>query len=144
MTKIRACTPDDATAVAALLGELGYVLSATQAAEHLRHLCSTGSDPIFLAVSDAQVLGLAASHCCRMLQYEKPVMRITALVVARLARRRGVGRLLMAHTERLAAAAGCEVVELTSAMDRAEAHAFYRGIGYQANSLRFRRLLIRE
>jgi ribosomal protein S18 acetylase RimI-like enzyme len=45
----------------------------------------------------------------------------------------------MAHAEALAAAEGCEFVELTSAADRAEAHAFYRAIGYEATSVRFRK-----
>jgi ribosomal protein S18 acetylase RimI-like enzyme len=76
-----------------------------------------------------------------MLQYNNPVMRVAALVVHQQARRRGIGKLLMDHTEELAAAAGCEFVELTSAMGRKEAHAFYRRIGYHANSLRFRKSL---
>jgi ribosomal protein S18 acetylase RimI-like enzyme len=66
-------------------------------------------------------------------------MRITALIVGRNARRRGVGRLLMEHAAQIAVAEGCEFVELTSAADRTDAHAFYRSIGYEANSLRFRK-----
>ena len=77
-----------------------------------------------------------------MLQYPSPIMRVTALVVDRRARRRGVGKLLMEHAELMGSAAGCEFVELTSAMDRAEAHAFYSGIGYEPNSLRFRKPLV--
>jgi ribosomal protein S18 acetylase RimI-like enzyme len=77
-----------------------------------------------------------------MLQYPSPILRVTALVVDRRARRRGVGKLLMEHAEQMGSAAGCEFVELTSAMDRAEAHAFYRGIGYEPNSLRFRKPLV--
>ena len=141
MIQIRACTPEDATAVSPLLDELGYKVSASQAAEHIRQLAQTGSDPIFLAVADGQALGLMALHICRMLQYAAPVMRVTVLVVGGQARRRGVGKRLMAHAEHLAAAAGCEAVELTSAMGREEAHAFYRSIGYEANSLRFRKAL---
>jgi ribosomal protein S18 acetylase RimI-like enzyme len=52
------------------------------------------------------------------------------------------GKLLMQRAEQVGSAAGCEFVELTSAMDRAEAHAFYRSIGYKPNSLRFRKLLV--
>jgi GNAT superfamily N-acetyltransferase len=141
MIEIRACTPADAVAVTALLGELGYNISVRQAAEQVRQLSQTGSDPMLLAVADGQVLGLVASHLCRMLQYENPVMRVTVLVVDGRARRRGVGRLLMEHAERFAAGAGCEAVELTSAVGRVEAHAFYRDIGYDANSLRFRKVL---
>jgi ribosomal protein S18 acetylase RimI-like enzyme len=86
-------------------------------------------------------LGLIALHRCRMLQYATPVMRVTVLVVAERARRRGVGKLLVQHAEHLAAAAGSEAVELTSAVGRTEAHAFYRGLGYDASSLRFRKAL---
>jgi len=143
MIEIRTCTPDDSAAVITLLGELGYTISLRQATENVRELSKTGSDPIFLAVADGQVVGLLASHLCRTLQYASLVMRVTALVVDRQARRRRVGRLLMEHAEQIAsAAAGCEFVELTSAMNRTEAHAFYRSIGYEANSLRFRKPLV--
>jgi GNAT superfamily N-acetyltransferase len=131
MIQIRACTPEDATAVSALLNQLGYKVSVSQAAEHIRE------------VADGQALGLMALHICRMLQYTAPVMRVTVLVVDGQARRRGIGKRLMEHAEHLAAAAGCEAVELTSVMGRAEAHAFYRSIGYEANSLRFRKALDR-
>jgi GNAT superfamily N-acetyltransferase len=144
MIEIRACTPDDAVAVSTLLGELGYTLSIQQATEHVRELSKTGADPIFLAAADGQVLGLLALHLWRMLQYTSPIARVTALVVDQRARRHGVGKLLMEHAERMGSAAGCEFVELTSAMDRAEAHAFYRRIGYEPNSLRFRKPPVRQ
>ena len=142
MIEIRPGMSDDAVAVSTLLGELGYTVSIEQATEQIAELSRTGSDPIFLAVGNGQVLGFLASHLCRMLQYPSPIMRVTALVVDRRARRRGVGKLLMEHAEQMGSAAGCEFVELTSAMDRAEAHAFYRGIGYEPNSLRFRKPLV--
>jgi len=95
MTEIRVCTQEDAIAVSALLGELGYAVSAQQASEHIRQLGETGSDPIVVAVAEGRIIGLLASHLCQMLQYDKPVMRVTALVVNRLARRRGIAKLLM-------------------------------------------------
>jgi hypothetical protein len=130
--------------VSTLLAELGYTVSIRQATEQVRELSKTGSDPIFLAVADGQVLGLLALHLRRMLQYASPVVRVTALVVDRQARRRGVGKLLMERAEQIGSAAGCEFVELTSAVDRTEAHAFYRSIGYEPNSLRFRKPLVRQ
>ena len=143
MIEIRACTPEDSAAVSTLLGELGYTVSIRQATEQVTELGKTGADPIFLALADGQILGLLALHLSRMLQYPSPIVRVTALVVDRRARRRGVGKLLMQHAEQVGSAAGCEFVELTSAMDRAEAHAFYRNIGYEPNSLRFRKPLVR-
>jgi GNAT superfamily N-acetyltransferase len=144
MIEIRPCTSDDAFAVSTLLGEMGYTVSIRQATEHVAELSKTGADPVFLAVAEGQILGLLALHLCRMLQYASPIVRVTALVVDRRARRRGVGKLLMERAEQIGSAAGCEFVELTSAMDREEAHAFYRSIGYQPNSLRFRKSLVRQ
>ena len=143
MIEIRACTPEDSAAVSTLLDELGYTVSIRQATEQVTELGKTGADPIFLALADGKILGLLALHLSRMLQYPSPIVRVTALVVDRRARRRGVGKLLMQHAEQVGSAAGCEFVELTSAMDRAEAHAFYRNIGYEPNSLRFRKPLVR-
>ena len=144
MIEIRACTPEDSAAVSTLLDELGYTVSIRQATEQVTELGKTGADPIFLALADGKILGLLALHLSRMLQYPSPIVRVTALVVDRRARRRGVGKLLMQHAEQVGSAAGCEFVELTSAMDRAAAHAFYRNIGYQPNSLRFRKPLVRH
>ena len=144
MIEIRPCRSDDAVAVSVLLGELGYTVSIQQATKRVAELSKTGVDPIFLAVEDGQALGLLALHLCRMLQYASPIVRVTALVVDAQARRRGMGKLLMEHAERMGSAAGCEFVELTSAMDRAEAHALYRSIGYEPSSIRFRKPLVRQ
>ena len=141
MIEIRPATPQDAPAVSTLLGELGYDAAPGAAASRLRQLDATASDPTFLAHENGQPLALIALHLCHMLQYAKPVLRITALVVDHRARRRGIGRLLIDHALRWAERAGCELAELTSALDRGEAYAFYRDLGFTANSLRFRKLL---
>jgi predicted N-acetyltransferase YhbS len=142
MVEIRMCTPKDAAAVSYLLEQLGYVVEPQRAADRIRQLGETGEDPIMIAIADGQVLGVLAMHQSQMLQYQAPVMRVTALVVDCGARRRGIGKLLMERAERLAASAGCEFVELTSALGRTKAHAFYRSIGYEPNSLRFRKVLV--
>jgi hypothetical protein len=87
--EVRPCAPEDAAAVAALLAELGYEVSSQAAAEGVRRLNTTGSDPTFIAGEDSQPLGLIALHRCYMIQYPTPVMRITALVVHHRARRVG-------------------------------------------------------
>ena len=144
MVEIRVSTPEDAAAVSCLLEQLGYVVEPQRAAERIRRLGETGVDPILLAVADGQVLGLIAMHLTQMLQYQTPVMRVTALIVEQHARRRAIGKLLMERAEHLALAAGCEFVELTSASGRSEAHDFYRSLGYEPNSFRFRKTLIEQ
>ena len=141
MIEVGPCTQEDAAAVSALLSELGYEVSSQAAAERVRQLNETGSDPTFIAGEDGRPLGLIALHRCQMIQYRNPVTRITALVVHQRARRRGIGRLLVDHALRWAAQSGCELVELTSALNRGEAHAFYRDLGFEGNSLRFRKPL---
>jgi hypothetical protein len=76
MIEIRPCMSDDAAAVSTLLGELGYAVSIRQAKERVAAFSKTGADPVFLAVADAQVLGLLAAHLCRMLQYASPILRV--------------------------------------------------------------------
>jgi len=139
--EVRPCTPADAAAVSALLGELGYEVSSQAAAERVLRLNETELDPIFIAGEHSRPLGLIALHRCHMIQYRGPIARITALVVDQRARRRGIGRLLVDHALRWAEQRGCELVELTSALNRAEAHAFYRDLGFEPNSLRFRKSL---
>lgn len=141
MIEVRPCAPEDAAAVRALLGEFGYEVSPQAAGERVRRLNETGSDPTFFAGEDGRPLNLIALHRCHMIQYRTPVTRITALVVHHRARRRGIGRLLIDHALRWAEQSGCELVELTSALNRAEAHAFYRDVGFEPNSLRFRKSL---
>jgi GNAT superfamily N-acetyltransferase len=139
--EIHAARPQEAPAISALLGKLGYEAAPEAIAYRLEWLNGTGSDSVFLAWEDGQPMALIALHHCHMLQYPKPVVRITALVVHERARRRGIGRQLIDYALCWAKRAGCELVELTSALDRAEAHAFYRDLGFAASSLRFRKLL---
>jgi len=141
MIRIRPATPEDATAVAELLCELGYPVGADAAAERVRDLQATGCDPVYVAVESERLLGLVALHWAPMLHLEKPVARITALVVSAAARRHKVGHRLIDHAVVAARQAGCERVELTSANDRGEAHAFYRAQGFEQSSLRFHRAL---
>ena len=141
MIEVRPCTSEDKAAVSVLPGQLGYEVSFEAAAERVRQLNETGSDPTFIAGENGRALGVLALHRCHMIQYRAPIARITALVVDQPARRRGIGRLLIDHALRWAEQSGCELVELTSALNRAEAHAFYRDLGFEPNSLRFRKSL---
>ena len=139
MITIRPANAADALAVSLLLRQLGYEVSPPGAADRLARLAGTGSDPVYLAVEDGQPLGLLALHWTAMLHREKPEARITVLVVEEQARRRGVGQRLVEHALAAARDAGCGRLELTSANNRADAHAFYRADGFQQSSLRFHR-----
>ncbi len=78
-----------------------------------------------------------------MLHTGAPVARITTLVVRDAARGRGVGRILVEAGADLARGAGCETLELTTALRRTDAQAFYQAIGFTASSIRLHRSLAR-
>src|SRR5262249_19067068 len=133
----RHAVPEDAVAISGLLSELGYTVSPADAAQRLHQLGSTGSDPVYLAVEGLVPVGLIAVHWTSMLHLAAPVARITALVVSRNARRQGVGRCLTDCAIAMARRAGCDILELTTAAHRGDAHAFYRATGFTQTSTRF-------
>jgi ribosomal protein S18 acetylase RimI-like enzyme len=59
--------------------------------------------------------------------------QIEAVRVARETRGDGIGEALLRHTIDLARAQGCRLVQLTSDKRRDRAHAFYRGLGFEAS-----------
>ena len=136
--RIRDATKADAEAVAGLLRELGYECNATQAAARI---AAGGADAVLLALSGDEPVGLATLHVTRMLQHQRPVARVTALVVNAAARGRGIGRLLLDRAVALGRERGCGLVELTSATGRMEAHGFYEANGFGLSALRFHRVL---
>ena len=62
----------------------------------------------------------------------RPWAVVENVVVAHVHRRRGVGRALMQEAMAQARRVGCYKVQLTSGKHRAEAHAFYRSLGFEA------------
>lgn len=142
---VRAAAPADAADIAGLLGQLGYPMEARDAAVRLEQVARQAAGTMLVATGETgAVVGLIALHWCAMMQQPRPVARITTMVVDDRERRRGIGRLLMKAGAQSARAAGCDVLELTTALHRVEAQAFYRSLGFVESSLRFSRSLRRQ
>jgi ribosomal protein S18 acetylase RimI-like enzyme len=136
---VREARPGDAAAIAALVAGLGFPATAPESAGRLSRLRKGGEPP--LVAEQGKVIGLLAWHVTPVLHRPRPVGRITMMVVAEDERRRGVGRALVeAAIERLAAK-GCGLIEVTSNIDLAAAHAFYRKLGFERTSYRFAKRL---
>ena len=76
-----------------------------------------------------------------MVHRDAPIGRISPLVVAEDAQGHGIGRMLVEAAEAWMRKKGCKLVEVTSNDRRAEAHAFYRHMGYERTSIRFAKKL---
>jgi GNAT superfamily N-acetyltransferase len=139
--EIRPADVSDAADVQRLLAQLGYEMPTEVVRARLAELAQSRNDPVLLALERGRELGLIALHWASMLHIAKPVAQITALVVCDEARRRGIGRTLVDRGAELARQAGCQVLELTTALRRTDAQAFYVALGFKASSVKFRRAL---
>ena len=140
---IRSATPDDAAALAALSGELGYPSSPQMLQDRLAYLGRLNDHAVYVAeVSEVGVIGWVHVYTSPLLERDLQA-EIGGLVVSAAHRRYGAGRRLMERAEQWALAQKCEAVCLRSNLIREGAHAFYRQIGYQVvkTSLTFRKFL---
>ncbi|HEX8216193.1 MAG TPA: GNAT family N-acetyltransferase, partial [Allosphingosinicella sp.] len=126
---VREAKPIDADAIASLLG-----LPLAEIKGALRQLVQSGEAP-FVA-EQGGLIGCAAWHVLPTL-HRGAVGRVTFLMVAQEARRRGVGAMLMEAVEARLAERGCALFEAVSDIDLANAHGFFRKLGYQRSSYRF-------
>jgi len=142
-TTIRAARRADAAGIARLLDQLGYPQAGlTATADRVESWSQDPARAAFVAEADDQLLGVIAVLVCPFFERTATWCRIVALVVAATARGRGVGSALVAAAEAFAETQGCLRLEVTSAVGRRDAHAFYRARGYVDQggvSLRFLR-----
>lgn len=134
---IRPARAGDSDSVSRLLELLGYPCSAAEARERLQQLMSDPDQTLWVAESAGDVLGLICFDQRYYLPLGAPTCRISALVVAENAQRRGIGRMLLREAEARAREDGAARIELVTAGHRHEAHAFYRACGYADGALRF-------
>jgi GNAT superfamily N-acetyltransferase len=138
---IRDARPEDAPALARLVDQLGYPTSTEAVAARLRRLETSPADHVFVAEVDGDVVGAASVHFSLTLEYDEPAAKLSAIVVDERHRRRGIGEALARAVEEEAIREGCCLVFLTTAERRADAHAFYRRLGYEETGRRFAKTL---
>jgi len=143
MIEVRLTDPGDSLVVRELLDQLGYAFTVEEVRARLALLARQPADPVLLATDGDKGVGLIAMHWTAMLHHSQPVARITALIVREGARGKGVGRILVDAGAALARQAGCGLLELTTALHRTDAQAFYKALGFTASSLCLRRALER-
>ena len=128
---IRAMTRDDTGAVALLEGELGYRGTAAQVEQRVAAL-SPSSDAAFVATDGEAIAGWIHVHIVQTLTSDRRA-EILGLVVSQRVRRAGIGRALVGAAEAWARERGLATVRVRCSVVRAEAHEFYRALGYQSS-----------
>jgi GNAT superfamily N-acetyltransferase len=134
---VREPTNDDAEALARLSTQLGYPAGAASMPARITRLADDRNARAFVVSSEAGVVGMITIHLRNTLNHEAPIAQITLLVVDETIRSRGAGRALVEAAETWAKARGAKRVAVTTALDRAGAHAFYERLGYVHTGRRY-------
>jgi GNAT superfamily N-acetyltransferase len=142
LAKIRLASPEDARAIASLLGELGYPTEADRVRTRMTRLLTGGDNPrdaVIVATDsrDSDAIGVLALHRFAALHDDADVALIMALVVSERARGAGVGRHLVDAAAETARRWGCARMLVTTHVRRADAHAFYERIGFELTGRRY-------
>jgi len=129
---LRPATAADAEQIAALFTEEGYPAGPSDIVARLERFASPFST-VSVADSGGEVLGFVAVHLLPRFEHDDRIARVLALVVDAGVRERGVGHLLMAEAERIAAAAGAAFIEVTAGHHRPDARRLYETLGYEGS-----------
>ena len=124
-----------------MITELGYPTSADEMTARLAAIHTRHDHAALVAVANTDVaafIGLAVSPS---FVRNTPNGQIVAMVVGAAHRRRGIGGAMVAHAHAWFGARDVKRIVVTSGLQRADAHAFYRACGYTDTGLRFVRNL---
>jgi len=138
--QIRDAKPSDARRLTELITFLGHEIDEKSVRRNLTRLKKDGETPL-VATFGKQVVGLCGISARAVIHRDAPLGRISPLVVAEEAQGHGIGRMLVEAAEAWMRTKGCKLVEVTSNDRRADAHAFYRHMGYERTSIRFAKKL---
>jgi len=135
--RIRDAELNDAPELAVLMCELGYETKRTEMETRLKLILSNPGYKTFVATIDGCICGMIGTLTYPSYEHNDASGRILALVTASTARRRGIGRALIATVEKDFAQRGIRRVSLDTRLTREDAHTFYESLGYERNGWRF-------
>ena len=138
---VRAATPADTPAIAALATHLGYPTTEAEMAARLARIFGRDDYETFVAERDGRVVGFTGVMHGLSYVYDPPYARLLSLVVEPGERGRGTGAALVRETERWAREHGSATLHLTTGLHREGAHRFYEGLGFERTGARYLRRL---
>lgn len=140
--RVRPAAEADASAVAALVSQLGYPSDADQVLARLKRLAGNPDIRALVAEREAKVIGMIGLMVFPAFHRDGLHGYVTALVVDEGARGGGAGAALLAAAEAWFAEQGVKRVNLTTALHREHAHGFYERHGYEFTGRRYVKTLI--
>ena len=147
---VRPAVVGDAARLAELLA--GGALTATEDpsdvdaySRALADIAATPGNTVLVAEVDGRVVGMCQLLVFRHLQHRGGrCAEVESVHVDAAGRSAGIGSALMAAAVERAEAAGCYRLQLTSNVDRPDAHRWYRRLGFQATHVGFKYVLGRR
>ena len=137
MTTVRRARAPDAGEVARLYAQLVANPALDVQPGRLAELEISADAALFVADSGDRLAGTVFVALCPDAMFgRRPFAVVENIVVDAAARGRGVGGALLAAVERFCQAAGCSKIMLLSAVERADAHAFFERQGYAGDRKR--------
>ncbi len=134
--EIREAVEGDAEALSPLMEQLMRRPATPEQIRSRLHRLA-GTDRVLVAVVDGRVVGLAGLDYAWLFHADLPTARLMSIVVDEAFRGRGIGRRLVEAAVEQARAWGCDRLELTSRLERVEAHSFYESVGFTHVSKKF-------
>ena len=135
--RIRDAELNDAAELAVLMSQLGYETNRIEMERRLKSILCNPAYKTFVAVMDGSVCGMIGTLTYASYEHNDTGGRILALVTLNTARRRGIGRALIATAEKDFTQRGISRVALNTRLARGVAHKFYESLGYERNGWRF-------
>jgi len=121
----------------ALVCELGYKTTPAEMRRRLKSILDDVNYRTLVAEVDGKVCGMTGTLAYASYEHNDPSGRILAVVTLANARRREIGRALIASAEKAFVQKAVTRVSLDTRLTRKDAHQFYESLGYERNGWRF-------
>lgn len=133
--ELREATVDDIDGIHALAAELAETVGdaspdAGEVRKKLEELLEEPRARVIVAERDGGIVGAASLWIKPDLAHGDTVVEVPMLVVSKEVRRSGVGKLLMAGIQDIAASNGAGLIELVATRANVAAREFYRSLGF--------------
>ncbi|HOV25786.1 MAG TPA: GNAT family N-acetyltransferase [Pseudobacteroides sp.] len=136
---IRKAVEKDIPTLCTLMEQLsGHAVDDKQMLNRLQMIEESKIDFLYVCEEDGEILGLLSFRIRENVEEVSRFGEISAIVVNKEKRKKGVGKFMMDYAENLAHEMGCIGTWLVSGFGREEeAHKFYKSLGYKINGYRF-------